>query len=124
MAKGDHVHRLRNRTLGSIQLFLTLAIDSKLRTPCKQVSSWGSHKPLDDSDIRLYLDTIAFLRKYKCTTTLSTFGTQIPLLMMHRVITPPLGFGLGASVGDGDARAASLTFYHHSEGFLRRRCPS
>lgn len=96
--------------------FLSLAIDSKLFTPYGMW--WGNCKLLSDHDLRVFLDTIAFMRKYNCTATLSAFGAQIPLLMTLRVITPPVGFGLGALIGDRDACAASLTFYHHSEGWF------
>lgn len=98
-----------------IEQFLSLAVNCKLCIPGDR-GPQQEYQQLSDYDLNLCLDTIEFLRKHNCTATLSTFGAQILRLMAYRIITPQVGFAFGALIGDEDACAASLAYYHPSEG--------
>lgn len=101
-----------------VEQFLNLAVHSCLLTP-RGSSHWHDCQELQEADVRLYQDTLHFLQRHGCSRLISTFCAQIGLLMTYRIVTPPIGFAFGTLAGNKDLYAASLTYYHPSQGPFR-----
>lgn len=115
-----HFSDFRTESKAVIEQFLSLAINSKLLTP-NGYGEWHEHEPLQTEDLDLYFNTISFMCKHNCSTTLATFGAQLIPLMSYGVLSPQIGFGLGVLINDRNVCATSLTYYNPSEGRFRGR---